>query len=229
MVGRAAAPRIAEQVALVRSRVGAACERAGRAQGSVTLIAVSKTQPASAMLEAAAAGIADFGENYAQEAIPKLERLQVAGAPDLAMHFIGHLQTNKARVVTERFDLLHTVDSERLLDAITAARGGRRIRLMLQVNTSGEATRGGVDPSALGQLVRYARSLSEIEVVGLMTIPAPSNDPEQNRPAFRCLRELAQTHGLAGLSMGMTDDFEVAIEEGATHVRVGRAIFGERY
>ena len=142
-------------------------------------------------------------------------------------HLVGHLQTNKARAALDAFDILHAVDSERLLRTISAA-ATRRASVMIEVNVAGEQTKFGVAPAEVAPLLRVASGLHEVSVTGLMTVAPHVANAEEVRPVFRTLRELAEANGLASLSMGMTDDFEVAIEEGATHVRVGRAIFGER-
>ena len=190
------------------------------------LIGVSKTQPLALIREAWDAGLRDIGENYIQEALTKIDAMAPGQGP--AFHFVGHLQTNKARLASGRFAILHGIDSERLLDALSAASSAAPQPIMLQVNLGGEATKHGVDPAALAGLVRRARSLPGIELRGLMTIAPASDDGLAGRSWFRDLHALAETFGLEGLSMGMTGDFETAIEEGATHIRVGRAIFGER-
>jgi pyridoxal phosphate enzyme (YggS family) len=220
------AQEVAANVAEVGSRIAAACARSGRAEGDVTLIGVTKGQPVEAIRAGLAAGLRDFGENYLQEALPKIEALEDAAARP-RFHFIGHLQSNKAKGAAGRFAILHGVDSPRLLRALANA-AHAPIEVMLQVNIAAEATKHGVAPAELGALLAEARGLLHVRVTGLMTIPPPAAGPEASRPYFRALRELAREHGLEKLSMGMTDDFEVAIEEGATHVRVGRAIFGER-
>jgi PLP dependent protein len=218
---------LSERVAAVRARIAAACARAGRDAAEVTLIGVSKTQPAATIIEAWQAGVTDFGENYVQEALPKIAEVRALAGSGPCFHFIGHLQRNKAKAAVGPFAILQSVDSVRLLDALAAAAGDGRVSVMLQVNLAGEATKGGIDGRQLGGLAAHARRLERIKVVGLMTVP-PASGAEAARPFFRQLRELAAEHELSALSMGMSDDFEVAIEEGATHVRVGRAIFGER-
>ncbi len=217
---------IACRLAAVRARIEAACERAGRDPACVTLIGVTKSQPLSAIHEAWRAGLRDFGENYIQEALAKLTAFSAEASP--SFHFIGHLQTNKVRLAARHFAILHSIDSERLLDALSAASTGSPQPVMLQVNLAAEATKSGLPLAGLPGLVRHALSLPGIDLRGLMTIPPPASDPAANRPWFRQLRTLGEEHGLNGLSMGMTDDFETAIEAGATHIRVGRAIFGER-
>jgi pyridoxal phosphate enzyme (YggS family) len=209
----------------VRGRIRAAAERAGRDPASITLIAVSKTHPASAVRAAMADGLRDFGENRVQEGIAKAAEFGAAESP--TWHLIGHLQTNKVRAALETFAILHAVDSERLLRAISAA-ASRPIQVFIEVNVAGEATKFGVRPEDVAALVAVGGRLPNIEVAGLMTVAPRTADPEEIRPVFRTLRGLASANGLPALSMGMTDDFEVAIAEGATHIRVGRAIFGER-
>jgi pyridoxal phosphate enzyme (YggS family) len=220
----------------VRTRTVAACDRVGRDPAEVTLIAVTKTRPAAVVAAACEAGIRDFGENYSQEALAKMQAL-AGGWPRLApgqpdsprFHMIGHLQTNKARACAGVFATLQGVDSEKLLLALARASNGREpLRVMLQVNIGEEPAKHGVPARELGDLLTRARAVPGISVLGLMAIPPPAASPEDSRPYFRRMRELAEQHGLKALSMGMTDDFEVAIEEGATHIRVGRAIFGGR-
>jgi len=219
---------IGERVRAVRERIAAACERAGRDPSEVTLIAVTKTQPAEAVAAAWRAGVRDFGENRVQEAIakmPEVEALLGEGA-GVRWHLIGHLQRNKAKAAAGRFVILHGIDSSRLIDALAAS--GHDVRVLLQVNVAGEVTKHGAPPEELPALIAHAARYPTIAVEGLMTVAPLTADPEEVRPVFRTLRQLAERHSLPVLSMGMTNDFEVAIEEGATHVRVGRAIFGER-
>lgn len=224
-------PGLTQRIAAVRARVIAAARRAERDPANVTLIAVSKTQPVAAIEAALAAGITDFGENYVQEGSAKAAALTGRREPGQAaprFHLIGHLQRNKVRAALATFAILHTVDSPRLLDAIAAAAPRRPVRVMLQVNVGAEPTKHGVAVAGLRSLVTAAADCPAVELLGLMTVPPASEDPETSRPYFALLRRLAQEHGLRALSMGMSHDFEVAIEEGATHVRVGRAIFGAR-
>lgn len=230
MTAPALATVVARNVAAVRERIARACERAGRDPHEVTLVAVSKTFGPEAILAAFESGVTDFGENRVQEAIPKFEAVHSVLGPQpsaLVTHLVGHLQTNKVRAALGAFAILHAVDSERLLRAINAA-ATSPVRLMIEVNVSGEATKYGIPPAQLPVLLGTAASLRNVRVEGLMTVAPRVSDPAETRPVFRELANLAPKHGLESLSMGMTEDFEVAIEEGATHVRVGRAIFGDR-
>jgi len=223
---RSPAPEIAERLALVRARIGAACARAGRSPGDITLVGVSKTQPVRAVRAAFDAGLRDFGENRVQEAAQKIEELRSLGiAP--RWHLIGHLQRNKAGAAVNLFDILHSVDSERVAEAIDA-QADHRVRVLLEVNVAGEASKFGVAPGEVSALAGRIGRLRQIELLGLMTVAPRVDNPEDVRRVFRRLRELRDAVGLRELSMGMTDDFEVAIEEGSTLVRVGRAIFGAR-
>jgi pyridoxal phosphate enzyme (YggS family) len=217
---------IAEHSAHVRARIASACARAGRDPVGVTLVAVTKTHDAATIASAHAAGLRDFGENRVQEAAPKIEALRGAGVA-ATWHLVGHLQTNKVRAALGLFDILHGVDSERHGRAISAE-ASRAVRVLVQVNVAGEASKHGVPPGHAAALVERLRELPNIEVVGLMTVAPQAENPEEVRPVFRSLRRLRDAIGVPELSMGMTDDFELAIEEGATMVRVGRAIFGER-
>lgn len=228
---------IAERAEAVRARIVAACERAGRDPSGVTLVGVSKTFGIAEVAAALDAGVTDFGENRAQELVPKARAASEAGLA-ARWHFIGHLQRNKVNDVVPLISALHSLDSTRLIEAVSAARqpvplgGGRHavspLPCYLEVNVSGETQKQGVAPSEVAVLLASAAAVPGIEVVGLMTVAPLASDAEAARPVFRTLRELAGAHGLEGLSMGMTNDFEVAIEEGATVVRVGRAIFGDR-
>ncbi len=210
----------------VRNRIARACERAGRDAASVTLVAVSKGQPVEAVRAAAEAGIRQFGENRIQEALPKIEEATASGV-EATWHLVGHLQSNKAKAAAGAFAVIHSVDSARLLARLDAAAPAPR-DVLLQVNVAAEAQKQGVAPDEVGALIEAARAASGLRLRGLMTIAPIAADPEDVRPVFRELRALAERFALPDLSMGMTDDFEVAIEEGATLVRVGRAIFGER-
>jgi pyridoxal phosphate enzyme (YggS family) len=210
----------------VRSRIAFACERVSRDPAGVTLVAVSKTHPASLIADAHAAGQRDFGENRVQEGAGKIEELRAAGV-SLVWHLLGHLQTNKVRAALNLFDILHGVDSERLAQAIDA-RAQRPVRVFLEVNVSGEPSKQGVMPEAVSGVAAAIGRLPNIELAGLMTVAPVADDSEDVRPVFRTLRQLRDAVGLRELSMGMTDDFEVAVEEGSTVVRVGRAIFGPR-
>jgi len=215
---------LASRVATVRARIARAAERAGRSPGEVTLIAVSKTRGAGAVREALATGIHDFGENRVQEGVEKAAAL-TDDSP--RWHLIGHLQTNKVRAALGAFAILHSVDSERLARAISAA-ASQPVPIMIEVNVAAEPSKYGVAPGEVAGLLAVAGNLPNLDVRGLMTVAPHVDDPELVRSVFRELRELAVANGLRELSMGMTNDFETAIEEGATYVRVGRAIFGER-
>jgi len=219
---------IAENLAQVRARIAAAEARAGRAPGSVELVAVSKTQPVEALREACAAGQRVFGENYAQELRDKAEAL--SALEGLRLHFIGTLQRNKAKYVAPvaaMFEALDDLELARELDKRAAA-AGRRLPVLVEVNL-GEDQKGGVTPEGLGAFLEALAPLRALEPRGLMCIPPPAEDPEATRPHFRRVAALAKAHALPTVSMGMSADFEVAIEEGATLVRVGTAIFGARH
>jgi len=192
---------------------------------NVTLVAVSKTQPVSAIREAYAAGQRDFGENYAQEWREKADAL--ADLPDVRWHFIGGLQTNKVKYLAGRVAFVHTVDREELARELSRRFGqkGAVARVFLEVNTGGEASKAGCAPAEAPALAAAIRALPAIELVGVMAIPPPEDDP---RPHFRTLRALRDRLGLGELSMGMSSDWRIAIEEGATFVRLGTAIFGAR-
>ncbi len=197
----------------------------GRIPAGVTLVAVSKTQPAEAIREAYAAGQRDFGENYAQEWRAKADAL--GDCPDLRWHFIGGLQTNKVKLIAGRVAYLHTIDRLELARELSrrlVAREGR-VRVFLEVNVAGEASKEGCPPEQAGDLARAVRELPGLDLVGLMCIPPAGADP---RPHFRLLRTLRDQLGLVELSMGMSADWREAIEEGATFVRIGTAIFGVR-
>ncbi|MBM4410291.1 MAG: YggS family pyridoxal phosphate-dependent enzyme [Chloroflexi bacterium] len=229
---------ISANVAAVRARIAEACDRAGRDPATVTLVAVSKGHPVALVRAAAEAGCLDLGENRAQELLPKAAEAASSGLIPLPRwHFIGHLQRNKVWDVLPHIAALHSLDSVDLVREIEQRAGGldAGIRLpryplpcYLEVNVAGEAQKHGVTPDALPDLLRAAQACEAIEVRGLMTVAPHLGDPERVRPVFRALRALAEAHGLDELSMGMTEDYPVAIEEGATVVRVGRAIFGAR-
>jgi pyridoxal phosphate enzyme (YggS family) len=229
-----AAEGIAERWRATAARVAAACERAGRAPAEVTIIAVSKTHPAEAVRAAAAAGARDFGENYAQELADKLDACADLGA---RWHFIGRLQRNKAKLVAGRVALVHAVDSVELAQELgrrAAAAGAAVQPILLAVNVAGEATKGGAAPEAAPARAAAIVAVPGVRLDGLMTMPPPSDDPEASRGSFLALRalrdRLQQELGapLPALSMGMSGDYEVAIACGATHVRIGTAIFGAR-
>lgn len=217
-----------ERLMAVRARIADACARSGRDPSSVMLVAVSKVHPAAAIREAYAAGQRAFGENYVQELIHKSAQLR--DCPELQWHYIGHLQRNKAKFVARVGAFVETVDSERVAVELDkhAAREGRHLPVMIQVNVAGEQRKSGCDVRELSRLVDHVRSCEHLSLRGLMTIPPLEDEAEASRPYFARLRELASRHELTGLSMGMSSDFEVAIEEGATIVRVGAAIFGPR-
>ncbi|HTM14807.1 MAG TPA: YggS family pyridoxal phosphate-dependent enzyme [Bryobacteraceae bacterium] len=217
-----------ERLKQVEERIHSAIERAGRRRSEVTLIAVTKKFPASAMLEAYALGLRHFGENYVQEfeaKHPALANLTCPGA-DAAFHLIGHLQSNKTRIAAELFQVIETVDSERLARRLNQT--GTPLEVMIEVKLSEEEAKAGAAPEKLPALIDVIRNCSNLRLSGLMTMPPWSDDPEQTRPYFRKLAALARTHGLPKLSMGMSHDLEAAIEEGATQIRVGTALFGPR-
>jgi pyridoxal phosphate enzyme (YggS family) len=208
----------------VRERIASAAAKAGRPVSGITLVAVTKVFPASAIREAYALGLRDFGENYLQEFEGK--HPLVEDLAEARFHLIGHLQSNKARRAAELFQSIQTVDSEKLARRLDAAE--KPLDVMLEVKLSAEESKFGASPDELPALIAAVRSCAHLNLLGLMTMPPWSDDAEQSRPYFRRLRELADRHGLARLSMGMSHDLEVAIEEGSTHVRVGTALFGRR-
>jgi pyridoxal phosphate enzyme (YggS family) len=219
----------------IRQRMADACQRVGRAPGEVTLVAVSKTFSAEAIREAVRAGVTDLGENYVQELLAKREQL---ASEHIRWHFVGRLQSNKVRHLAPWICLIHAVDNAGAAQEIDrrAARAGRVIDFLVEVNTTGEETKFGISPDATVSFVRSLTDLMHVRVAGLMTIGPFLPDPEGSRPMFRTLRRLrdqVRDLGQANvtmehLSMGMTGDFEVAIEEGATLIRIGTAIFGSR-
>jgi pyridoxal phosphate enzyme (YggS family) len=223
---------VARRLDEVRERIAAACERAGRDPRSVRLVAVSKTMPAALVREAMAAGQTLFGENRVQEALAKIDET----GPGARWHLVGRLQTNKAKHAAGAFELIHGIDDRELADELDrrAAAKATTQAVLVQANLAGEPTKAGAGEDELLPLVDAVGRLPHLELRGLMIIPPPEQDPERTRPWFRRLRELRDLASsrlgrpLPELSMGMTDDFEVAIEEGATLVRVGRAVFGER-
>ncbi len=215
---------IAEGLARVEERIEQAARRAGRRREEITLIGVSKVMPAAAIREAYQAGVRHFGENYVQEFAQK--RPEVGELPEAVFHMIGHVQSNKARQAAELFDVIQTVDNARLARRLDET--GKRLKVLIEVKLSPEETKTGVDPADLPALIETVQGLHCLELRGLMVMPPWPKNPEDSRPYFRRLRELAAAHGMRELSMGMSGDFEVAVEEGATLIRVGTAIFGPR-
>ncbi len=223
--GSSVAVTIRENLVSVEERIARACARAGRTRGEVTLVAVSKTFPASFIDEAIDAGIIEVGENRVQEAREKKPLVRGAAR----WHLIGHLQTNKAKDAVKLFDVIQAVDSIDLAEKLARAAEahGKRQDVMLQVNIGDEPQKSGIKRAEVEAVVRQATALASLRVLGLMAIP-PIGTPDASRPYFRELRSMRDALGLEHLSMGMSEDFEAAIEEGSTIVRVGRAIFGSR-
>ena len=213
-----------QRLAEVKLRIARAAERARRDPAGITLIAVTKVFPAQAILDGYALGLRDFGENYVQEFEGKLP--QVAGLSGARFHLIGHLQANKSRIAAEIFDCIQTVDSAKL--ARRPNDTGTPLEVMLEVKLSPETAKAGAAPEELPELIEAVRTCANLQLLGLMTMPPWSDDAELSRPYFRSLRELALRHGLPHLSMGMSHDLEAAIEEGATYIRIGTALFGKR-
>jgi len=220
---------IHDNLQAVRDRIARAAAAAGRAPGSVALVAVSKTHAARALAEAHAAGQRAFGENYVQEAVEKMDALR---DPSLEWHLVGPLQSNKTRVVAARFDWVHSVETEKVARRLSEARLDAQapLNVLIQVNVSGEASKSGVAPAQVPALAAAIAALPRLKVRGLMAVPEPTADVALQRARFRQLRELlgALPAGADTLSMGMSDDLEAAIAEGSTLVRVGTAIFGAR-
>jgi len=225
---------IADNLASIQERISKAALRAGRDPSAIRLVAVSKTVSAESIQEAIAAGVTILGENYVQETRNKIARIGM----QVEWHFIGHLQSNKARSAVDLFSMIHSVDRLSLAEELDqeANKQGKILPVLIQVNISGEESKSGIDPQGTLQLLERIAGLEHLSVQGLMTMPPWFEDPEDARPYFIALRKLREElankkiHGvsLQELSMGMSGDFEVAIEEGATLVRVGTAIFGPR-
>lgn len=217
---------IAANLRRIEERIGAACRRTGRIPGEVTIIAVTKTVPSATVAEAYALGLRHFGENRVQEAAAKLPKLGPIAA-EAIWHMVGHLQSNKAAAALGLFHSIDSVDSVRLARQLDQIASGRT-PVLAEVNVAAEPSKTGFSTEDLPDAVRQIRSLSNLELRGLMTVAPLTSDPEQVRPVFRRLVELRDALGLKDLSMGMSDDFEIAVEEGSTMVRIGRALFGER-
>lgn len=227
---------LSERFADVRSRIAAAARRSNRSPDEVALIAISKTHPAEVLREGLRVGITDFGENRVQEAEEKILDL---GRTAARWHLVGHLQKNKAGKAINLFDCIHSLDSVELaqrLDRLCVSEGRARLEVLVQIDLGGEETKTGIDPRALPELLRELKGCQSLRLIGLMTLPPYFQNPDCARPYFKTLRELRDQLQAQGyfaertgeLSMGMSHDFEIAIEEGATMVRVGTAIFGER-
>ena len=218
---------LSERLHFIHERLEAAARRSGRDPACVTLVAVSKTQPRERIIEAHALGVRHFGENRVQEALEKLASERPAG---LVLHLVGHLQKNKVHRAAELFDAIDSLDSPELAKRLElrAAELGRRMPVLIQVSLACEATKYGLSETKLAPLVEAIGKSSSLELRGLMTLPPYDPDPEKARPYFARLRGLASQNGLEELSMGMSHDYEVAVEEGATEVRIGQALFGPR-
>jgi pyridoxal phosphate enzyme (YggS family) len=213
-----------ERLEQVEQRIETAARRAGRKRGDITLVAVTKKFPSETMLEAYQLGLRVFGENYVQEFEDKHPALQ--DMQDAEFHLIGHLQSNKTRVASDLFQVIETVDSEKLARRLDQA--GKPLEVMIEVKLSEEQSKAGASPEELPALIASIRSCPHLRLTGLMTMPPWSDDPEETRPYFKRLAALARVHSLDRLSMGMSHDLEAAIEEGATHIRIGTALFGPR-
>ncbi len=215
---------LAERIEQVETRIQSAVRSAGRKRDEITLVAVTKKFPAAIICEAYANGLRVFGENYVQEFAEKSPAL--SGLTGAQFHLIGHLQSNKARQAADLFHTIETVDSEKLARRLNET--GKVIEVMIEVKLSPEGTKAGAAPEELPGLIEAIRACPNLKLTGLMTMPPWNPDAEATRPFFRRLAELATSHNLPKLSMGMSHDLEAAIEEGATHVRVGTALFGLR-
>ena len=217
---------LAERFAAIEARIAAACQRAGRPRSQVRLVAVSKLHPPEVIRAAFALGQRDFGENYAQELRDKHAAL--SSLEGIFWHAIGPLQPKNAKYVAKAAHTFHALDRIEVATELSRRRTGAPLRCLLEVNLAGEASKAGVAPDQVAVLVQQVRALPNLELTGLTAMPPPSEDPQASRPHFGKLKKLAAGFGLTQLSMGSTQDFEVAIEEGATLVRVGTALFGER-
>ena len=213
-----------QRLEAVEDRIHAACQRSGRNRSEITLIAVTKVFPAAIVRQAYDSGLRDFGENYVQEFSDKAP--QLGPMPDARFHLIGHLQSNKAKPAAELFHVIQTIDTPKLARRLDAV--GKPLDVMIEVKLSHEEAKAGADPAAVPELIDAIGACPNLRLTGLMTMPPWSDDPELSRPYFHRLRELALATGISNLSMGMSHDFEAAIEEGATHIRVGTALFGKR-
>lgn len=211
-----------ERLRSIRERIDRACEAAGRDPATVTLVSVSKNHPADAIKRAYDLGLREFGESRLQEAVPKIEVLP----GDITWHFVGHLQSNKAKKAGRYFDVIHTIESEDQLSELQKA--GRQIQALIEVNIAEEPQKHGIFAYELDDIRNKVIHYSHVHLRGLMTIGPALDDPENMRPFFKSLRLLNERIGGDWLSMGMSGDFEVAIQEGSTHIRVGTALFGER-
>ncbi|MBM3736314.1 MAG: YggS family pyridoxal phosphate-dependent enzyme [Acidobacteria bacterium] len=213
-----------ENIAAVEEKILRACQSAGRRREEITLVAVTKVFPADVILEGYELGLRDFGENYVQEFESK--HPLVGGLSEARFHLIGHLQSNKSRKAADLFHVIQTVDSAKLARRLNET--GKPLGVMIEVKLSEEESKAGAAPHEVTEVAEAIRNCPNLNLMGLMTMPPWSDDAEPSRPYFRRLRELAAPLGITCLSMGMSHDFEVAIEEGATHIRVGTALFGKR-
>jgi PLP dependent protein len=219
-----AMPELKDRLEAVEQRIARAVSQSGRKREEITLVAVTKVFPATVILEAYELGLRDFGENYVQEFQGKFET--VKALTETRFHLIGHLQSNKAKIASDLFQVVQTVDSPKLARRLDAA--ARHLEVFLEVKLSEEESKEGASPNELPELIDAVKQCPNLTLSGLMTMPPWSDDPEPSRPYFRRLHQLANQYGLAKLSMGMSHDFEAAVQEGATHIRVGTALFGRR-
>ncbi len=227
---------VTERVAEVKEKVEQACQRAGREMEDITIMAATKGRSVAEIVEAVNAGLSDVGENYVQELLDKKGELDEAGYSDIRWHAIGHLQRNKVRYVVPICDQIHSVDSLRLAQEIDrrAARIGKVQAVLLEINIAGEESKFGIAPEQAPQLAEQIMELEHLQLRGLMTMPPYTDNPEDSRPLFKALRDLAEqlvgrglpSEAMSELSMGMSGDYEVAIEEGATIIRLGTVLFG---
>lgn len=211
-----------ERLAEIEDRINSACHAAGRRREEVTLVAVSKTFPCESIRKAYEAGLRVFGESKLQEAVPKVEALP----KDIDWHFVGKLQSNKARKAAELFRVIHSIESESQLKEL--AKGNAEVDVLIEVNIAREPQKSGILPAHLDRFIETVLQCPRVQLKGLMTIGPALQNAEEMRPYFRALRQLGEEAGTEWLSMGMSSDFDVAIQEGATHIRVGTALFGER-
>ena len=217
-------PELKDRLEAVEQRITRAVSQSGRKREEITLVAVTKVFPATVILEAYELGLRDFGENYVQEFQGKFETVKALA--EARFHLIGHLQSNKAKLACDMFHVVETVDTSKLARRLDAT--GKHLEVFLEVKLSEEQSKEGASPHELPELIDAVKQCPNLTLSGLMTMPPWSDDPEPSRPYFHRLYELANQNGLAKLSMGMSHDFEAAIQEGATHIRVGTALFGKR-